>query len=68
MSEPKIEALSVLSLRPGDTLIVRVPNLTEENAEKIKQLVRSQITVDVPVIVTAPGIEFSIARPSEPTR
>jgi hypothetical protein len=63
IAEPKIEALSVLSLRPGDTLIVRVPHITADEAERIKHLLRSQLTVDVPILVAGPEVEFSIARP-----
>lgn len=65
MSEPIIEALSVLDLREGDTLIVRLATVpSAQQADATKRLVRSQLTVDVPVLVVGPGTSFEIVRPA----
>ena len=63
--EPIIEALSVLDLRAGDTLIVRLPRPpSAQQAEMAKELVRRQLTIDVPVLVVGPGTSFEIVRPA----
>lgn len=65
MSEPIVEALSVLDLQPGDTLIVRLPSPPrEDQVDYVKRLVASQLTVDVPILIVGPGVSFEIVRPA----
>jgi hypothetical protein len=72
MTEPlteltEAEHVEVLRIQPGDTVLVHVPRpITLQDADRIKEVVRSQITIDVPVMVLGEGITVSIARPDTP--
>jgi len=61
-----VEHVEVLRIRPGDTLIVRIPHrISRDVADAIKANVASQLPFAVPILVLADNITLSIARPEE---
>lgn len=65
IDDAPVQSVSVLGLRPGDTLIVKMAqSLTPAQADEVKRRIRAQLTVDVPVLIVCGDVEFSVARPT----
>lgn len=65
MSPAVIEALSVLRLQPGDSLVIRrAGRLHAEQVERLKAYVRDMLgpTFDAPILVMDAGMTLEVLR------
>lgn len=68
---PPVTRVEVLSLQPGDRLIVHVDGaagVSAGGAERAGHMIRSRLALDelpfdIPVLVVSPGIRVTVARP-----